>query len=419
MADGALYLAAGVFVATYVLLSLRSVRGYRLDRPAVALFGGALMLAFGIVTPSDALAAINLDVLLLLLGMMLLVAGLDVCGFFDLVARKTIDYARTQVAFLALLMLATAVLSALVLNDTIVLLMTPIVIKTCRAMGINQVPFLVGEALAANIGSVATEVGNPQNAYVAIQSRIPFVEFTAVLLPVAAASLVVGFLATWLAFRRDLAKPVADPAAARKAIPVLVHRRGLALTITVVSATVVAFFLSTSAMLPFVALIGGSIVLLVLPAVARTTPRALFEKVDWSVLILFIGLFVLIEGVKTSGLLAELVRLFGGAGTGTVWGLSGIAAVLSNLVSNVPAVLLLAPTVVLAPAADQRGLWLALAASSTLAGNATIIGAAANIIVLQVASKAGAEVTFREFVKAGLPTSVATVAIAAAWLTIV
>ena len=415
MSDASLYVAAAIFVLTFALLSIRSIRSYRLDRPAVALFGAALMLAFGIVTPVKAMEALSggLGVLVLLLGMMLLVAGLDVCGFFDLVSRRIAEVSQSQLHFLVLLFGSTAILSALVLNDTIALLMTPIVVKTCRTLRINAAPFLVALALAANIGSVATPVGNPQNAYIAIQGAIPFGTFTSRLLPVAALSLAVGLAVVWLAFRKDLSAHVEGFQEARKAAPVIVQRRGLALTLAVVIGTVAAFSLSSPDMLPFAALIGGSLVLLILPALAHTTPRTLFEKVDWSVLILFLGLFIVMKGVQTSGLLGAIMAQLGANAVGSdVWQLTAASGLVSNLVSNVPAVLLLAPLV---PTA-QTNLWLALAASSTLAGNATILGAAANIIVVQVAAKAGADVSMRDFVKAGLPTAFLTTALAAAWL---
>src|SRR3972149_5957630 len=213
MADGTVYLAAGLLGPTFpppppsALLSIRSIRSYRLDRPAVALFGAALMLAFGIVTPAQALAAIDLNVLLLLLGMMLLVAGLDVCGFFDLVSRRGGEASRSQVHFLVLLFASPAILPALVLNDTIVLLMTPVVVKACRTLKVNAVPYLVGLALAANIGSVATPVGNPQNAYIAIRGGLPFATFTGHLFLVAALSLLVGLPVVMLVFRRGPARP--------------------------------------------------------------------------------------------------------------------------------------------------------------------------------------------------------------------
>jgi len=417
VAEAALYVGTAIFVLTFVLLSIRSIRSYRLDRPAVALFGAALMLATGIVAPRDATIAIEegLGVLVLLLGMMLLVAGLDVCGFFDLVARRIAEVSRSQLHFLSLLFVSTAILSALVLNDTIALLMTPIVVKTCRTMRVSAVPFLVSLALAANIGSVATPVGNPQNAYIAIRAGIPFGTFAIRLLPVAAVSLGVGLLIVRFAFRRELSDRVAGFEEARKATPLIVQPLGLRLTLAVVVGTVAAFALGPPDALPYVALVGGSLVLLLLPALAHTTPRTLFEKVDWSVLILFLGLFIVMKGVETSKLLGEITNRIGGGTLGSdIWRLTGASAVTSNLVSNVPAVLLLSPLV---PAA-RDSLWLALAASSTLAGNATILGAAANMIVVQVAAKAGAEVSMKDFVKAGLPTAVVTVVLAAAWLSL-
>ena len=160
----------------------------------------------------------------------------------------------------------------------------------------------------------------------------------------------------------------------------------------------------------FAALVGGSLILLFLPALAHTTPRTLFEKVDWSVLILFLGLFIVMKGVATSTLLDRIENGLGGAAIGgDVWRLTGASALLSNLVSNVPAVLLLAPLVT----PSSARLWLALAASSTLAGNATILGAAANIIVVQVAAKAGVDVSMKDFVKAGVPTALITILLAA------
>src|SRR5207302_1124031 len=135
-------LATGVFLVTYVLISLRNIRRFPIERPAVAMLGGALMLVLGVLTPADALLAINLDVLLLLVGMMVLVAGLDVCGFFDLVSSRIALRAKSQAWFLAWLMIATAALSALVLNDTIALLVTPVVVRSARALRVNPVPYL-------------------------------------------------------------------------------------------------------------------------------------------------------------------------------------------------------------------------------------------------------------------------------------
>ncbi|OGS49013.1 MAG: hypothetical protein A3K68_01835 [Euryarchaeota archaeon RBG_16_68_13] len=403
--DLTLAAAVCVFVLTYVLISLRQVAQIPLERPAAALLGAALMLLLGVLGPAEALAAINVDVLLLLIGMMLLVSGLEVCGFFDLVSTRISSRAGSGGGLLAGIMVAGAVLSALVLNDTIALLMTPIVVKSARSVRANPVPYLVALAIAVNVGSVATEIGNPQNAYIGIRSGIPFLTFAAYLLPVAAACLAVAFVLVWAVFRRDLRRPlerVANPTSAR------LHRRGLGFTLAVVLGCVAGFLLTTPDWLPFIALAGGAFVLFILPFLVPTTPRTMIQGVDWGIIVFFIGLFVVLGGVEVSGLSsyiqAGFTAMFGGEG-GLGW-LTGLSALLSNLISNVPAVFLLSEVVEASGGSTQ--LWLALAASSTLAGNATILGAAANVIVVQTASRHGVQVSMKDFVKAGLPVTAAT-----------
>ena len=397
--------ATAVFLLTYVLISLRTVRRFPIERPAVAMLGGALMLLLGVLSPLEAILAINLDVILLLIGMMVLVSGLEVCGFFDLVSSRIAARAKSQLSFLTWLMIATATLSALVLNDAIALLVTPVVIRSARSLKVNPVPYLVAVAIAANVGSVATEVGNPQNAFIAIRSGIPFLTFTAYLLPVTIVCLAIAIAGVRLAFRRDLAAPIAG-AVAGPIVPL--QRRGLTLTFGVAVVVAAAFLASPHPdWLPLIALIGGSVVLFFLPFVSTVTARSLIAKVDWGIILFFVGLFLLLAGVRASGLSAAIQGAFtsalGGQAGGLAW-LVGMSSLLSNLISNVPAVLLLAEVV---PQGSTQ-LWLALAASSTLAGNATILGAACNVIVVQVASREGVSVTMKDFVKAGLPVTAAT-----------
>ena len=397
--------ATAVFLLTYVLISLRTVRRLPIEKPAVAMLGGALMLLLGVLSPLEAVLAINLHVILLLIGMMVLVSGLEVCGFFDLVSSRIAARAKSQLSFLTWLMIATATLSALVLNDAIALLVTPVVIRSARSLKVNPVPYLVAVAIAANVGSVATEVGNPQNAFIAIRSGIPFLTFTAYLLPVTIVCLAIAIAGVRLAFRRDLAAPIAG-AVAGPIVPL--QRRGLTLTFGVAVVVAAAFLASPHPdWLPLIALIGGSVVLFFLPFVSTVTARSLIAKVDWGIILFFVGLFLLLAGVRASGLSAAIQGAFtsalGGQAGGLAW-LVGMSSLLSNLISNVPAVLLLAEVV---PQGSTQ-LWLALAASSTLAGNATILGAACNVIVVQVASREGVSVTMKDFVKAGLPVTAAT-----------
>jgi Na+/H+ antiporter NhaD/arsenite permease-like protein len=421
-------IALAVFLLTYALISIRRIGRWTLDRPAVALFGAVLMILLGVVAPAEALAAIDLNTIALLLGMMLIVVSLEVCGFFDLVAIRMISASRDQRGFLAVVMLVTALLSALILNDAVVLLFTPVIIKACRAIGANPVPYLIAEAISANIGSVATPVGNPQNAYIATMSGIDFMTFVARLLPVALVSLAVAFIVIWLVFRRQMADPRAgngvrriDCAAAAGQIGDGAVHPSVRFVLAVLIVVVLGFMLAGPMKVPLsiVALSGGAILLMVLPFLnERAAPKVMLGKVDWGLLIFFAGLFIVLKGVQVSGLLDEMMDAFQAATGGSlsnVWGLSAFTAILSNLISNVPAVMLLAPFVA---GLGQTNMWLALAGSSTLAGNATILGAAANVIVVESALKEDVDVSLKDFLKAGLPIAVLTLLLCAAFLSL-
>ena len=428
-----LLIALAVFLLTYVLISIRKFRWFNIERPAVAMLGAALMILLGVVTPQDALEAIDLNTLALLLGMMILVASLELCGFFTWVSLKIIAASKNQFQLLVLFMVSTAVLSALILNDTVVLLFTPVIIRTCRMIKANPIPYLVAEAVSANIGSVATPVGNPQNAFIATSSGIDFLTFSAALVPVAVLSMLVAIALIWLVFRKDLvdelptarkkeldsrwsflgheiSKPI-DRDSARNGISLDRFDRSVWLVLGILFLVFVGFLIGPTVglSLAIVAFIGGSVAMFLVPLVNRKiNARRILKRVDWTLLLFFIGLFIVLKGVAVSGLMADMVDAFqtaSGGALNTIPGLSVFTAILSNLISNVPAVMLLAPFVA---AAGSTSLWLALAASSTLAGNATILGAAANVIVAETGEKMGVELSFWKFVKAGLPIAIIT-----------
>ncbi|MEM0343077.1 MAG: SLC13 family permease [Thermoplasmata archaeon] len=428
---GTLVIAFAIFLVTYALISIRRFPKVRIDRPAAALAGAALMIALGVVGPEDAIAAINIDILLLLIGMMVLVAGLELCGFFEWISLRMIKYSRDQFTFLVLTMVVTGALSALVLNDTIVLLFTPIIIRTCRLLKSNPVPFLIAEAMAANIGSVATAVGNPQNAFIATRADISFADFSAKLLPVAAVCMAVAIAILYLTYRKDISQGRAQEfrrmilregwkafqdelikgdAATTAGIRKLRERRlGLYALVGITAATFAAFVVShvISTPIALIAFVAGAMALFVVPILTDVKAKEMLAGVDWTIILFFVGLFVVIEGVKDSGLLAEMKGYFPGFRPGEVPSLDWLVvltAFLSNLVSNVPAVMLLSEMI---PMTDHE-LWLALASSSTLAGNATILGAAANVIVAEKAEGMGVEVNFWKFTLVGFPITLAT-----------
>ncbi|HVL49407.1 MAG TPA: SLC13 family permease [Candidatus Thermoplasmatota archaeon] len=377
-------------------------------RPGLAVAGAGLMLLAGAVAPGAAVAAVDRPTLALLFGMMALVAGLEVAGFFGWTAAAIVRRVRTARGFLLATMALAAGLSALALNDAVVLLLTPVLVRACRAMDLPCFPFLAAEAVAANIGSLATPVGNPQNAAIALASGMSFARFVAVLAPAALVALVLAALVALVWFRRVLARPV------RRVEPAFepLDRPLLALALGVLALVLAGFVVAPAGFtLGDVALAGGLLLLVAAWAGARVPPARLLARVDWGILALFIGLFVLMAGFRDAGLLAGFEGALAAMRPDTVPGLAVVTAVLSNLVSNVPAVLLLAPT-----AAAQGGdlPWLVLATASTLAGNATLVGAAANLIVAEAARGRGEDVDALRFLAFGLPVTLVTLAAALA-----
>jgi Na+/H+ antiporter NhaD/arsenite permease-like protein len=436
----ALWIGAAVFLVTYALISIRRLPRVRVDRPAAALLGAGLMLVFGVVSPEAAIDAINMDIILLLVGMMLLAAGLELCGFFEWVSLWMIRHSKSQFQLLVLTMVVTGALSALVLNDTVVLLFTPIIIRTCRLLKSNPIPFLIAEAVAANIGSVATVVGNPQNAYIATKAGISFVDFSAKLLPVSAVCMAVAILMLHLFYRKEL--ETGSSQEVRKEISELgwdefqkkilgnnssyevsvnrmeSRRTGLIVLLGITGITFVAFVGSHVLETPvaIIAFLAGTAAVFVLPIVSDVKTKDMLAGVDWSIILFFVGLFIVIAGVKTCGLLDAMSDFFpfgDGAVPTPAW-LAALSTVLANLVSNVPAVMLLSEMIPL----SQADLYLVLASSSTLAGNATILGAAANVIVAEKAEAMGVEVGFWRFAVVGFPIAMVTLFVSTLLLSI-
>lgn len=402
--DARVIIALTIFMVTYALISFGRLTRGRIDMPAAAMIGGTLMLLTGAVTAQEAIVSIQWQTILIILGMMLIASSLESVGFFTFVAGILARRARTPHLLMVYLSLITAFLSALILNDAVVLIFTPVVIHSARRMNVSSIPFLAMEAISANIGSTATEVGNPQNAYIATISQIGFHLFTAYLIIPTLISLAIAICIALAISGRQmdgnvLATPPADqPRISIRTVP-------MAFMMFVVFSVFVGFYTSSFTGIPLyaVALIGGSFSYFSVPLLTDKRGRDVLLEVDWGILLFFLGLFILIAGVESSGLISLIIAFFqhitGGA-VGTVGGMTLISAILSNLVSNVPAVLLLSPFVSAHPSVR---LWLALAASSTLAGNGTILGAAANVIVARGAAREGVEMRLTQFARYGLP----------------
>ena len=398
-------IALVILAATYLGLALGRVPGFRVDRTGVAIIGATAMVATGVIPWDAAVAAVDAHTLVLLFGMMVIAAYLRLSGFFDLVIERSIALARTPVSLLTVIIAASGVLSALFVNDVVCLVLAPLVLQVTKRLQLPPVPYLLALATAANVGSVATVTGNPQNMLVASFSGIGYLPFLLREGPIAVVGLACVFAVVWLTYRRELRITIAP----RAIESVTVHYPLMTKTLLVVAVMLVAFLIGVP--VAVVAISGAAYSLLT----RRVNPEKVYREIDWGLLVLFTGLFVVVGGVESSGLADDLLK---SAAVGHIQRpavLMMVGAVLSNIVSNVPAVLLLKP-VVLSSGEPTRS-WLLLATASTLAGNLTILGSVANVIVVEVARRERIEIGFVAYCRVGVPLTILTLLIG--WLFLV
>ena len=397
--------AAIIFVGSYLALALGRIPGLQIDRAGIALVGAGLMVASGALSLEEAYAAVDADTITLLLGMMIVVASLRLSGFFAVASEWAIERTKGPFWLLCAIVATSGIFSAFLVNNSICLVLAPLVLELTLALGRRPVPYLLAVAMASNVGSTATITGNPQNIMIGSFSKISYVDFTFALAPVAIAGLIVTVVLIALSDRREFASGV------RLQLPERRIRTNPALITRAVLATLVLIALFFAGMTPAKAaiIIGGLLLL-----TRRVKSRRIYEEIDWSLLLMFAGLFIIIAGAERTLFTPEVVAAVGRLHLDEVPVLAGVTAVLSNLVSNVPAVLMLKPFV--EPLADQERAWLVVAMASTLAGNFTILGSIANLIVVQRAAGAGVEIGFWDYFKVGAPLTLITLAIGTWWL---
>jgi Na+/H+ antiporter NhaD/arsenite permease-like protein len=387
--------AAVIFTATYVVVALGRVPGLRLDRTGAAVVGAAFMIAFHVVSAEEAFRMVDLGTIVLLFGMMVVVAHLKLAGFFRWAGVTVARRARSPRQLLAGLVVVSGLLSALFVNDTVCLALTPLVLEVTATLGVRPLPYLLALATASNLGSVATPTGNPQNMLVAVASGIPYATFFRALAPVAAVGLVLDFVVIALVYRAEMARPFEAPPHPHVKVHGFLMAKGLA-----ASAAMLAFFFA-GAHVSVVALTAGAALLLT----RRVKPEKVFLEINWNLLTFFAGLFVVVGAARASGLADRLFEVLHAREAHSAFALSLVSTVLSNVVSNVPAVMLFTPLVPSLP--DPTRAWLALAMSSTLAGNLTLLGSIANLIVAEGARRT-APISFAEYLKIGVPVTVSS-----------
>lgn len=394
-----------IFMATYAGVALGRMPGLRIDRAGIALVGASLMIALGTLSLEEAFKAVDLDAIALLLGMMIIVAQLRVSGFFELATQFAIRRAHGPLVLLSAIVIVTGFFSAFLVNDAICLVMAPLVIDVTRALRRNPVPYLLAVAMASNAGSAATFTGNPQNMIIGVTSHLPYAEFFVRLAPAAVVALLLTICLIGLLHPREF---LASFTSAVKEPRPRYHAWQLAKGLFVTSAVIASFFAGVP--VAEAALIGGSLLLLS----RAVTPRKIYAGIDGGLLLMFAGLFIVVAGAEKMLLSPQLIAAAQQLHFENAWILSGATALLSNLVSNVPAVLILKPFVANLP--DPGRAWQIVAMSSTFAGNLTLIGSVANLIVAERAKQAGVTISFLAYGRIGLPLTLASLGFGTWWL---
>lgn len=403
MSDLAIIGTYSVFIASYIVFALGKFPGMKIDRPGAAIIGAVLMFTTGAVRANNALHLIHFGTIVLLFSMMLVVAYLHLAGFFDWVTELVVTRLKPH-HLLPTVVFLSGLLSAFFVNDIICLVMVPFVLKVAGRMGIKPIPYLLAVATASNIGSTATITGNPQNILIGSYSGIGYRDFLLHLGPVAVAGLFLDWFVLWWLYFRGRVHDVRTQADVNA---VQIDHAAL-LKAGIVAALVLAGFLAGFSP-PLVASVGAAVLL-----ITRTRdPRLVYEEVNWGLLVFFVGLFLIVGGAEDAGLTQHLLGFGERFNLQHLGVFTVVTAILANLVSNVPAVMLLKSLVI--QFANPHSAWLTLAMASTLAGNLTITGSVANIIVVERAQKE-ALITFFDYFRIGLPVTILTLSFGWLWL---
>ncbi|WP_439517987.1 anion transporter [Hydrogenophaga sp.] len=401
-----------VFAIVYLGMFLGGLPRLKLDRSGVALLGAIAVIALAGLPVEDAARAIDLPTIVLLFAFMVVSAQMRLGGFYGAVTRRVGDMPLSTTGLLAALILVAGALSAVFSNDIVCLAMTPVVARLCLRRGIDPLPFLIGLACAANIGSAATLIGNPQNMLIGSVLQLPFAGYVRQALAPVLIGLVL--LWAWLAFgpgrgspRPDVLPPAGEAAHADAEPAFDAWQTGKGLF---VAGALLLIFLFTDWPRDVAALVGAGVLLLS----RRLHSAHVMGLIDWPLLILFMGLFVVNHAFETTGLAAQAVAWLGTQGVHLTdpGPLLVAGAVLSNLVSNVPAVMLLLPH--LAGSGEQAGVMLALV--TTFAGNLLLVGSIANLIVADLARQQGIVIDWKRHAVTGIPVTLMTLAVVWAWM---
>jgi Na+/H+ antiporter NhaD/arsenite permease-like protein len=412
------WIAGIIFLGTYSLIATD-----RIDKTVAALAGGLLMVVTGVLTQEEAFDAIDLNVIFLLAGMMALANILGRTGFFALVGIRAAKLAGGR-PYLLMVLLATitAVLSALLDNVTTVVLLAPVTLYVATVLGVSPIPFLIALVFASNVGGASTLVGDPPNILIGSASGLDFMAFVTNLGPVILIVFMALLVMLRLLFHGTLAvdERVRDDVLALDESEVISDPRTMRLSLVVIGITITGFLVHRQLGLEAatIALLGATALLLV----GRIEPGPVLREIEWPTLFFFVGLFMLVEGIVQVGFIEAaadaLLRVTGGDPTVTVLGLLWLSGIVSAIVDNIPYTATMIPLVL---DLGRQGIpiepaWWALALGADLGGNATIVGASANVVVASLAARAGHPMTFRGFLRYGVVVTFVSLLISSVYL---
>jgi Na+/H+ antiporter NhaD/arsenite permease-like protein len=390
-----------IFLITYIFISIGQVPFFRVDRTGISIIGATLLILLNVISINEAYLAIDYKTIIILFGMMVLIANLRLSGFFHILLNFIVKNIKDPKNFLYILVFISGISSAFFVNDTICLIFTPFVIEISRKLNLNPKPYLLALAMSSNIGSVATITGNPQNIIIASFASINYSDFFIKMFPITLINLITCILLIQFFYKKDLTLDFKNVDNQSKQIKYRYNKALLIKSSIAALLTIILFFLNVP--MYIVSIFIASFLLIT----RRIKPEKVYNLIDFSLLILFICLFVIIKGSEKSIIFMDLMSYMKNI-IDTPLELVISTVILSNLVSNVPAVLVL-KEIVNNLTIDQNK-WYYLSMASTLAGNLTIFGSIANIIVIELASSK-VKINFLEYIKIGIPLTIITVAL--------
>ena len=396
-------LAAIILFGVLVIFTLGKSPVFRVDRAGASIIGSVILIGLGVLSFDEAVKAIDFKTIVILFSMMVVVANLKLAGFFELLGSVVLNKVSSKRALLATVIGAGGVLSAIAINDIICLLFTPVVLLVCRRGQCHPLPHLLGLAVASNIGSAATLMGNPQNILIGSLSGLSFGAYFVTAGPVALLGLVCAFSIIAFVYRDKLEGHLEKYTGNE----VNYHSYLIVKSCFVLGAILAAYMAGYD--LALVSSLGAAFLLIT----RRVNPNKVYTSVDFNLLVVFTGLFVIVGGVEKSGLMTYLSNYLPASGIENLGLFAALTLILSNIVSNVPAVLLLKFFV---PATGAAIWWKGLALFSTLAGNLTLTGSIANLIVVEIAKRQGVTVTARDYIAVGIPLTIITTLFGILWL---